>query len=131
MKIEKQKDRYVGYSDGYKVPIEFMEKNSGEILTIQNDSFSIRELLEKFTTNQFPSEVMRNGLENDMDLLDINDTDIETLRRVDITEVEEFAANVAAKVKASSKRVKQSKAKEQEAKQSEAKSDDAGDADQS
>ena len=82
MKIEKQRNRYAGYADDYKLPEEFMEKNSGEIMTIQNDSFSIRELLEKFTTNQFPGEVVKNGQEVDIDQIDINDTDIDSLHRL-------------------------------------------------
>ena len=124
MKIEKQRNRYAGYADDYKLPEEFMEKNSGEIMTIQNDSFSIRELLEKFTTNQFPGEVVKNGQEVDIDQIDINDTDIDTLHRVDVTLMEEHAANVMAAVRASKKRKKEAVEEEPKAEQSGADGDE-------
>lgn len=124
MKIKKQKDRYAGYKDGYKLPDEFMEKNSGEIMTLKNEAFSIRELLEKFTTNQFPNEVVKNGQEVDIDQIDIDDTDIDSLHRVDVTLLEEHAANVQAAVIASKKSTKVAVEEDAPAERSEAGKDD-------
>ena len=124
MKIQKQKDRYAGYKDGYKLPDQFMEKNSGEIMTLKNEAFSIPELLEKFTTNQFPNEVVKNGHEVDIDQIDIDDTDIDSLHRVDVTFMEEHAANVQAAVIASKKSTKVADEEEPKEKQSGADGDD-------
>ena len=124
MKIQKQKDRYAGYAKDYKLPDEFMEKNSGEIMTLKNEAFSIRELLEKFTTNQFPGEVVRNGQEVDIDQIDIDDTDIDALHRVDVTFMEEHAANVKAAVIASKKSTKKAIEENAPAERSEAGKDD-------
>lgn len=124
MKIQKQRNRYAGYADGYKLPEEFMEKNSGEVMTLKNEAFSVRDLLEKFTTNQFPSEVVKNGQEVDIDQIDINDTDIDSLHRVDVTLMEEHAANVTAAVRASKKSTKKAIEEEPKAEQSGADGDD-------
>lgn len=124
MKIQKQKDRYAGYAKDYKLPGEFMEKNSGEILTLKNEAFSIRELLEKFTTNQFPNEVVKNGQEVDIDQIDIDDTDIDALHRVDVTFMEEHAAKVKSAVIASKKSTKSANEEEPKEKRSESAGDD-------
>lgn len=74
---------------------EFSEKNSGEIMTVQNDAYTIRELLAKFTTGVFKPEMfMRSG-----EYID-NEFDIEVPEFIDVTDIEEYQRNVNAKLEA-------------------------------
>lgn len=107
---------------GYDPELYPGEKNSGEIMTIQNDSYSIRELLEKFTSGvMLPSQLMRKGYVS----TEFSETDFnsEVPQFIDRTDVTEYVTSINDKVKsvqsAAKAKADLTKTKDEEKKRSE------------
>lgn len=89
---QKQKTYDPGFEKG-TFKKGYGEENSGEVMTIQNDAYTIRELLEKFVSGVFkPSMLMRSGMQEFEYEDGIEKSTVS--RFIDRTEVQEFIDSV-------------------------------------
>lgn len=90
--MEKQK------KEKYELKKEFMETTSDEVMTIQNDAYSIKDLLDKFTSGVLqPKQLLRSGfVENDFnpEIMDGENPEF-----IDRTDVEQYVSSVQRAVK--------------------------------
>lgn len=78
------------------------EVNNGEKMTVENESYTIRELLEKFTTGVMqPQQMLRagSGYEFEDGIFDSEEPE----PYIDRTDIEEHAAIISSKIAASKK----------------------------
>lgn len=82
--------------------IKHGEINSGEKMTIQNEAYTIRELLEKFTTGVLSRDMLkRSGIEYEYDESVMMSFEPEPY--VDRTDIEEHASMINSKISAAKK----------------------------
>lgn len=84
-----------------------METNTGKSLTVQDDTMSIKDILDRYTRGIEPPVRAGEFLDND----DHDDIDLEKLGRADVTEKFSIHKEQVEKVIEAKKRVKQAREK--------------------
>lgn len=112
MEKEKNQTKY-----GYVHDSSKDEKNSGEVMTIQDDAWTIEELLTKFTTGIYPKDIERKGSVVEMDKIDMDDTpSVLNDPAFDLTDAEAFVNNTKSKATKMARSSSEKKVIEDEAK---------------
>lgn len=105
--------------DGNAIYQKKGEVNSGEIKTIQNDSYSIKELHEKFTTGVMNAKaVMRSGEEFEYSDHEFMNSELPEI--VDMVDLENYQTTLNAKITTMKKAISEKKKAIEEAAKAEA-----------
>lgn len=95
------------------------ETNSGEIKTIQNDSYSIKEIFQKFTTGVMkPEALMRSGESFEFSMHELQNSEVPEI--IDMVDLEEYNNTLTEKVKEVKAKMAEKKAKAAEQAKAEA-----------
>lgn len=73
----------------FELTAQDVEKDHGPSVTVPSEAFTMREILEKFTTGLPNNVVVRDGVFDDEDQ-DFDDIDLEKARELDLAEKQEL-----------------------------------------
>lgn len=92
----KKLPKYKTQDNAWMFPITF-EANSGISMTIQNDTYSLREIVEKFT-REYPVHLQRTGYyDQDFENENFDDVDITRTPDFDLTDAIELKQQIREK----------------------------------
>lgn len=96
----------------FRLEAHHMEKILGPSMTVPDESYGVREIMEKFTTGLQPPGIMREGKFDPA--ADHDSDDLEKLKDLDLVERQQYSENLAQKMLASEEVIKKTKAEKAE-----------------